>query len=76
MVRGLELRRICGIYCGGFAGVMLWVVVCAGYVEFASLIRCDAVSFGWRGRCASFVCCRGNVFLHIACGAFSGGAVG
>ena len=52
------------------------MVVCVGYVEFTSLIRCDAVSFGWRGRCASFVCCRGSVFLHIACGAFSGGAVG
>ena len=55
---------------------MPWVFVFVGYVEFAPLTRRDVVSFGWRGRCASFVCCRGNVFLHIACGAFSGGAVG
>ena len=61
MVRGLELRRICGIYCGGFAGVMLWVVVCVGYVEFASLVRCDVVSFGWRGRCVA----GGSVFLYV-----------
>ena len=43
VVKGLVLRRICGIYCGGFSGVMLWVVVCMGYVEFVSLVRCGAV---------------------------------
>ncbi len=68
---GLELRRICGIYCGGFAGVMLWVDVCAGYVEFASLVWCDAVLFGWRGRCAA----GGSVFLYVACVAVGGIAV-
>jgi hypothetical protein len=55
---------------------MPWVFVFVGYVEFATLNRRDAVSFGWRGRCASFVCCGDNMFLHIACEAVSGGVAG
>jgi hypothetical protein len=71
VVGNLVLRRFCGIFCGGFTGVMLWVVVCVGYVEFVSLVRCDAVSFGWRGRCAA----GGSVFLYVACVAVGGVAV-
>jgi len=41
--------------------VMLWVVVCVGYVEFVSLVQCAAVSFGWRG---GFVA-GGGVFLYV-----------
>ena len=55
---------------------MPWVFVIVGYVEDTPLNRSHAVSFGWRGRCASFVCCGYNMFLHVACEAVSGGVVG
>jgi len=55
---------------------MLWVLVFVGYVEFASFDRRDVVSFDWRERCALFVCCGDNMFLHIACEAVSGSVVG
>ncbi len=70
------LWHVYGIYCDRLEDVMPWVFVFVGYVDFAPPNRRDAVSFCWRWRCASVVCCGDNMFLHIACEAVSGGVVG
>ena len=55
---------------------MPWEFVFVGCVEFASFDRRDAIFFGDRERCAWFVCCGDNMFLHIAWEVVSGGVVG
>ncbi len=56
--------------------MLSWVFVFVRYVDFVPPNRRDAVSFCWRGRRASVVCCGHNMFLYIACKAVNGGVVG
>ena len=56
--------------------MMHWVFVFVGYVVCAPPNRRDDVSVCWRRNRALVVCCMNVLFLHIACGAVSGGVVG